>query len=168
MCLFSSFSLQSQEQLQQDIGECQPSSHVCVHAQLLQLCPTLCNPTDRSPPGSSVHGILQVRMLEWLAMPSSRESSPPRDWTRVSCLSCTAGGFFTTEPLGKPPHPTRRNCSKAELDPTSLASSHFIWKQRTGARVSIGLYPTQFLMIFKLNCFFLHHSVFQFSQLISQ
>ena len=38
-------------------------------------------------------------------MPSSRGSSPPRDWTRVSCISCTAGGFFTIEPLGQPRNP---------------------------------------------------------------
>ena len=58
------------------------------HAKLLQSCPTLCNPMDHSPPGSSVHGILQARILEWVAMPSSRGSSQPReDQTRVSCVS---------------------------------------------------------------------------------
>ena len=45
---------------------------------------------DCSPPGSSVHGILQERILEWIAMPSSRGSSRPRDWTHISCLSCTS------------------------------------------------------------------------------
>ena len=44
-----------------------------------QLYPTLCNPMDCSPPGSSVHGILQTRILEWVAMPSSRGSSQPKD-----------------------------------------------------------------------------------------
>ena len=45
---------------------------------------------DHSPPGSSVHGILQTRILEWAAMPSSsRGSSQPRDQTHVSCISCT-------------------------------------------------------------------------------
>ena len=48
--------------------------------------------TPCSPPGSSVHGILQVRILEWVAIPSSRGSSQPRDRTQVSC---TVGGFFT-------------------------------------------------------------------------
>ena len=56
-----------------------------------------------SPPGSSLHGILQARILEWVAMPSSRASSQPRDWTHVSYISCTAVGFFTTEPQRKPP-----------------------------------------------------------------
>ena len=62
-------------------------------------CPTLCNPMDYSPPGSPVHGISQARILEWVAISFSSVSSRPRDWTRVSCM---AGGFFTTEPPGKP------------------------------------------------------------------
>ena len=41
---------------------------LCVHAQSLQLCPSLCNPMDCSPPGSSVHAILQARILEWVAI----------------------------------------------------------------------------------------------------
>ena len=49
-----------------------------------------------SPPGSSVHGILQARILEWVAMPSSRGSSPPRDQTQVSYISCIGRWFFTT------------------------------------------------------------------------
>jgi len=56
---------------------------------------TLCNPMDCSPPGSSVHGILQARILEWVAMPSSRGALQPRDQTQVSCVSCIAGRFFT-------------------------------------------------------------------------
>ena len=55
-----------------------------------------------SPPGSSVHGILQARIPEWVTMPSSRESPQPRDRTHVTCSSCIAGGFYTTELLGKP------------------------------------------------------------------
>ena len=55
-------------------------------------CPTLCDPMDCSPPGSSVPGILQARILEWVAMPSFRGSSQPRDRTEAFC---TAGGFFT-------------------------------------------------------------------------
>ena len=53
-----------------------------------QLCSTLCNPMDCNPPGSSVHGIFQARILDWVAMPSFRISSPPRNQTRVSCVSC--------------------------------------------------------------------------------
>ena len=63
----------------------------------------LWDPLDCSPPGSSVHGILQARILEWFAMPSSKESSWPRDQTCISCNSCIAGGFFMAEPWeGKP------------------------------------------------------------------
>ena len=57
-----------------------------------QLCLTLCNSLDYSPTGSSVHGILQARVLEWVAMPSSRGYSQPRDQTRVSFI---AGRFLT-------------------------------------------------------------------------
>ena len=57
-----------------------------------QLCPTLCDSMDCSPPGSSVHGILRAGILEWVAIPFFRGSSQPRDRTRVSC---TAGRFFT-------------------------------------------------------------------------
>jgi len=54
---------------------------------------------DCSLPGSSVHGILQARILEWVVIPFSRGSSRPRDQTWVSC---TAGRFFSSEPPGKP------------------------------------------------------------------
>ena len=67
----------------------------------LQSCLTLCDPMNCSLPGFSVHGILQAEILEWVAMPSSRDSSQPRDQTHISYGSCTAGRFFTTEPLGK-------------------------------------------------------------------
>ena len=66
-----------------------------------QSCPSLWDPTDCSPPGSSVHGILQARILEWVAIPFSRESSLPRDGTWVSCI---AGRFFivwTTRDAGR-------------------------------------------------------------------
>ena len=51
----------------------------CVHVQLLQSCLTLCDPVECNPPGSSVHGILQARILEWVAVLYSRGSSLPRD-----------------------------------------------------------------------------------------
>ena len=59
---------------------------VCVHAKALRSCTTLCNPMDCSLPGSFVHRILQARILENVAMPSSRGSSWPRTQTRVSCI----------------------------------------------------------------------------------
>ena len=68
-----------------------------------QSCTTPCNPLDCSPPGSSIHGILQARLLEWVAMPSSRGSSQARDRTRVSCI---AGGFFTRWAIRDAPRKT--------------------------------------------------------------
>ena len=62
---------------------------VCVSRSVVS--DSLCDLTDYSPPGSSVHGILQARILEWVAIPFSRGSSWPRDWTWVSC---TAGRSF--------------------------------------------------------------------------
>ena len=53
--------------------------HVEVKVSVAQSCPTVCNSVDCSPPGSFVHGILQARILEWVAMSSSRGSSRPRD-----------------------------------------------------------------------------------------
>ena len=71
---------------------------LCVRAKLLQ-CGWLCNLMDCRPPGSSVPRILQARILEWVAMPSSKRSSPPRDWSHTSYVSCIAGGFFTKASL---------------------------------------------------------------------
>ena len=62
------------------------SVHVC--AKSLQQCLSLCDPLDCSSPGSSVHGILHSRILEWVAMPFSCGSSRPRNWTCVSYVSC--------------------------------------------------------------------------------
>ena len=79
-----------------------------VCAKLLQSCPALCYPMDCSPPGSSVHGILQARILEWVAMSFSRGSYWPRARTHISCVSCII--FFTTSTtreapsLWYPPH----------------------------------------------------------------
>ena len=70
-----------------------------MHAQSLQSCSVLCDPIDCSPPGSSVHGILQAKILEWVAKFLSRGSSQPRNQAHVSSL---AGEFFTIEPQGKP------------------------------------------------------------------
>ena len=65
-----------------------------MYAQSLQLCSTLCNPMNCSLPGSSVHGILQARILEWVAMLSSKRLFQPRDPACDSCFSFIAGRFF--------------------------------------------------------------------------
>ena len=76
---------------------CLPTLHtvVCLDAQS---CPTLCDPMDCSPPGSSVHGESPGKNMEWVATPSSRGSCQPRERTQVSCI---AGRFFTSETPGK-------------------------------------------------------------------
>ena len=70
----------------------QPTTWAC---SVSQSCLTLCDPLDCSLPGSSVHEILQARILEWVAISSSRGSSQPRNRNCVSCVSCIAGRFFT-------------------------------------------------------------------------
>ena len=65
---------------------------IVLVGSVAQLCPNLCKPMDCSPPGSSVHGISQARILEWVAISFSRGSSWPRNWTQVSGI---AGRFFT-------------------------------------------------------------------------
>ena len=66
-----------------------------MRAESLQSCLTFYDPVDRSLTGSSVHGILQARILDWVAMPSSRGSSRPRDQTPVSVSPALSGGLFT-------------------------------------------------------------------------
>ena len=69
---------------------------VCLYVYLCvlvtQSCLTLWNPMDCNLPGSSVYGIILAKILEWVAIPFSKGSSRPRDWTWVSCI---AGGFLT-------------------------------------------------------------------------
>ena len=83
-----------------------PSMIVCMHAKLLQSCITLYGCMDCSPPVSSVHGVLQARILEWVAMPSSRGSSWLRNQTRV-CLLHWQADSLPLAPPGKPLLPSR-------------------------------------------------------------
>ena len=67
------------------------SPHCTLHTSVCsvtQSCLTLCDPVEYSPPGFSVHGIFQARILEWVAISFSRGSSWPRDWTRISWVAC--------------------------------------------------------------------------------
>ena len=72
----------------------------CCCSLIAKSCRTVCNCMDCNPPGSSVHGILPERILEWVTISFSRGSSQLRDRT---CISCLPGRFFTTEPPGTPP-----------------------------------------------------------------
>ena len=87
------FTTEGMQQPQCASAEIEGAVHAISHGRVLvaQSCPTLCDPMDCSPPGASVLGTLQARVLEWVAMPSSRGSTQPRDQSR---LSCTAGGFL--------------------------------------------------------------------------
>ena len=71
-------------------------THACTCAKSLQLCLTVCNLMGHSPPGSSVLGLLQARILEWVAMPSFRGSPWPRNWTMSVTSPSLAVWFFTT------------------------------------------------------------------------
>ena len=76
----------------------------------------ICDPLDYSQIGSSVHGVLQARMLEWVAISFSKGSSQPRNWMHVSCVSFIAGGFFTQwtsreEPVAVLSAPKWSHCS---------------------------------------------------------
>ena len=96
------------------------SNHWKVKVKVAQSCPALCNPMDHR-----VHGILQARILKWVAFPFSRGSSQPRDQTQVSCI---AGRFFyqlshkrsplTTEPPGN----SQEHCLKLFVGPYLWAS----------------------------------------------
>ena len=76
---------------------CRTNPHEYIHIYIypcvcVLVTVTLCDPMDCSPPDSSVYGILQARILEWVAIPFSKVSSQPRNWTQVFCI---AGRFFT-------------------------------------------------------------------------
>ena len=73
-----------------------------MYSKLLQLCVTLGDPMDCSPPGSSVHGILQARILEWVLMPFSRGSSQQRDGTLSPVSPALEEDSLPLEPSGKP------------------------------------------------------------------
>ena len=94
-------------------------------AKSLQSCPTLCDFMDCSPPGFSVHGILQARMLEWVAISFSRGSSYPRDGTCISYLLHWQAGSLPLAPTGKTHMAPKIQIPR--LGP-GKAISHQVWK----------------------------------------
>ena len=120
-------------------------------AKMLQLYLTLCNPMDCSPPGSSVHKILQERILEWVAMPSSRGSSQSRDGTCTSCVSCFGREVLYTsaiwEALLRPESESEsRSFLSESLWPRGLFSPWNSPGQNTGVgslTLLQGIFPTQ-------------------------
>ena len=89
-----------------------------------QSCLTLCDPMDYSPPGSSVHGILQARVPEWVAISFSRGSSWPRDQTWVSCI---ARGFFTIWAKGHLQKPTANSTLNGKILKAFFLRSEIRW-----------------------------------------
>ena len=110
-------------------------SHSC--SLVAQLCPTLCNPMDCSPPGSSVRGVSQARILAQVAISFSRGSFWPRNQTHICCI---AGRFFTAEPPGKPMGSIRHFFKKwpgaaqqGKLPTTPRVQSHRARQPRKGS-----------------------------------
>ena len=97
-----------------------------------QSCPTLCDPMDCSPPGSSVHGILQARILEWVACPFSKGSSQPRDRT---CISRIAGRFFTIWATREAPDKGKSWETESQPDCHRHEGSTGVKKERQGQSV---------------------------------
>ena len=104
-----------------------------------QSSPTLCDPIDCSPPGSSIHGISQARILEWVAkIPLG--SSQPRDWTCVSCISFIGGRFFTisvtcTQALWYQQQSSEKPKGYWMTDTQDKGMIHYLgWTQCDGAR----------------------------------
>ena len=91
-------------------------------SEFAQSCSTLCHPMDCNLPGSSVPGISQARMLEWVAVSFPRRSSQSRNQTQVLCVSCLASRFFTTEPPRKPIKEDYKDLTEKAMAPHSSNS----------------------------------------------
>ena len=109
----------------------------CARCLVVQLCPTLCNPMDCSPPGSCLHGIFQARILEWVTMPSSKGSSQPRNQSPILQAELQTDSL-PSEPPGKP-----KNTGMGSL---SLLQGIFLiqelnWHPSTCIAVDPGLSP---------------------------
>ena len=85
-----------------DLGSTLKYLYLLIACSVSQLCPTLCDPMDCSPPGFSVHGILQARILEWVPFPPPGDLPHPGIEPASLASPALAGEFFTTEPPKKP------------------------------------------------------------------
>ena len=112
-----------------------------MHAKSLQPCLTLCDAMGYGTPGSSLHGILQAGTLEWVAISSSRVSSPPRNRTHVSCVFCIGRqGFFFF--FFKPLAPPRKPCKLVNITPKLQLPAGILsigWKRWTETQNEMGL-----------------------------
>ena len=125
--------------------------HACMHAKSLQVCPTLCNPVGCSPPSSSVHGISQTRILEWVAMLSTRGSSQPRDWTLTS--PALVGGFFTASATWET-CTTIQSCKQIFLLVMRTFKIHFLGSFQTCSTI-LSLHPRDLIYFITGRFYFL-------------
>ena len=127
----------------------------CVCAKSLQSCLTHCDPMDCSLPGFSVHGIFPARILEWVAIFSSRGSSPPRDRACVSCIG--RAGSLPLVPPGKPQFLATTTLLYVPLSLTAPNSS-YKWNYTAIFNCPLGLcmfsirqwHPTPVLFVWKI------------------
>ena len=116
-----------------------------------QSCPTPCDPMDYSLPGSSVYGILQARILEWVAISFSRGSSQPRNRTQVSCI---AGRILTNWAMREGPVRKSNRCPEGEV--TQLNTKSRIWQtifphKAHDLTIYSGFFPKTSLLIWFLQ-----------------
>ena len=118
-----------------------------------QLSPTLCDPMNCSPPGSSAHGIFQARILEWVAISYSRGFSSPRDHTRISCISCVSCiGRQILYPCAtwKARHATRKWNVNAFVG--LMTTFCLLWNDRELSFVSPAWFTSDFASIGFISC----------------
>ena len=111
---------------------------VFITSMIAQACPTLCDPMNCSPPGSSLHGILQARILQWVAISSSRGSSWPRSNPHVSCGSCIGRQILYHWATWKPN--------------TDGGEAHFSWNEPEGVLFALLNRTSKLLHILKCTC----------------
>ena len=115
---------------------------VCACWVASGLCLTLCYPMDCSPPDSSVHGILQARVLDWVAMPSPRGSSWPRGWTHphLLCLLHCQADSLSLSHLGSPTTQRFHQRHWRNMRHATLCSQHIPWESTFGYVPILGLF----------------------------
>ena len=118
-----------------------------VHTQSLQSCSTLCDPMDCSSPGSFVHGISRARILEWVAISSSRGSSWLKDWTSVSCSSCIGRRVLYF-------------CATWEAQLVSLAFNLLLWLNSTQSHYLMYFAIIYIFIWALLPCYFIFYFFF--------
>ena len=122
---------------------CRPSGQVegteCLRAKSLQSRPNLCNPKECSPPGFSIHGILQARILEGAAVPSSRGSPLPRDQMPLWCLLHWQAGSLPLVPPGNPG--TEKSCLNLSQESRELSGATLFTQTSTqqGPQLSLAI-----------------------------